>query len=106
MERERSAAAAMVGLPGFVVLAVSDNDGEYAQAVETTADLDASTAVGWRDRAVLTVLAWLGLRRAEAATLELADVNWHSGEILVRGKGARSSGFRCRSRSARPWPPI
>jgi transposase len=39
VERERSAAAAMLGLPGFVVLAVSDNDGELGQAVETTADL-------------------------------------------------------------------
>ena len=39
MERERSAAAAMLGLAGFVVLAVSDHDGELEQAVETTADL-------------------------------------------------------------------
>jgi hypothetical protein len=39
VERERSAAAAMLGLAGFVVLAVSDNDGELEQAVETTADL-------------------------------------------------------------------
>jgi len=39
VERERSAAAAMLGLPGFVVVAVSDNDGELEQAVETTADL-------------------------------------------------------------------
>jgi hypothetical protein len=37
VERERSAAAAMLGLPGFVVLAASDNDGECEQAVETTA---------------------------------------------------------------------
>ena len=35
MERERSAAAAMLGLPGFVVLAVSDHDGELEQAIET-----------------------------------------------------------------------
>ena len=39
MERERSAAAAMLGLPGFVVLAVSDYEGEVEQAIETTADL-------------------------------------------------------------------
>jgi transposase len=39
VERQRSAAAAMLGLPGFVVLAVSEVDGELEQAVETTADL-------------------------------------------------------------------
>jgi transposase len=39
VERERSAAAAMLGLPGFVVLAVSDYAGEVEQAVGTTVDL-------------------------------------------------------------------
>jgi hypothetical protein len=39
VDRERSAAAAMLGLPGLVVLAVSDHDGELEQAIETTADL-------------------------------------------------------------------
>ena len=39
MERERSAAAAMLGMPGFVVLAVSEIEGELEQAIETTADL-------------------------------------------------------------------
>ena len=39
MEREFSAAAAMLGLPGFVVLAVSEVEGELEQAIETTAAL-------------------------------------------------------------------
>jgi hypothetical protein len=39
VEREFSAAAAMLGLPGFVVLAVSEVEGELEQAIETTADL-------------------------------------------------------------------
>jgi hypothetical protein len=39
VERERSAAAAMLGLPGFVVLAVAEQDGELEQAIETTTDL-------------------------------------------------------------------
>jgi transposase len=39
VEREFSAAAAMLGLPGFVVLAVSEFEGELEQAIETTADL-------------------------------------------------------------------
>jgi hypothetical protein len=39
VERERSAAAALVGLSGFVVLAVSDYAGKGEQAIETTAEL-------------------------------------------------------------------
>ncbi len=39
MEQERSATAVMLGLPGFVLLSVSEYEGELEQAVETTADL-------------------------------------------------------------------
>jgi hypothetical protein len=46
VERERSAAAAMLGMPGFVVLAVSDHDGELEQAIESTADLVGAPSVG------------------------------------------------------------
>ena len=44
---------------------------------------------GLRDHAVLVVLARLGLRGAEVAALQLADIDWRAGEIAVRGKGSR-----------------
>jgi len=50
VERERSAAAAMLGLPGFVVLAVSDNDGELEQAVTTSRSPRAGLASGDRGK--------------------------------------------------------
>ena len=53
------------------------------------ASCDTSTAVGRRDLAVLTLLSRLGLRAAEVAGLGLDDVDWHHGELVVRGKGGR-----------------
>jgi integrase/recombinase XerD len=53
------------------------------------ASCDRGTVTGRRDFAVLTVLARLGLRGAEVAALELADVDWRGGEVAVRGKGSR-----------------
>jgi integrase len=50
---------------------------------------DRRTAEGRRDFAVLTVLLRLVLRVGEVAALELSDVDWRHGEILVRGKGRR-----------------
>ena len=50
---------------------------------------DTTTQVGRRDRAVLVLLAGLGLRGAEAAALRLGDVDWRRGEVVVRGKAAR-----------------
>ena len=54
------------------------------------ASCDRRTPAGRRDFAVLTVLASLGLRAGEVATLELDDVDWRQGEIVVRGKGSRT----------------
>lgn len=50
---------------------------------------DRSTVSGLRDRAILLLLARLGLRSGEVAALRLADVDWRAGEILVRGKARR-----------------
>jgi integrase/recombinase XerD len=50
---------------------------------------DRETVTGRRDYAILTVLARLGLRGAEAAGLRLADIDWRAGEVAVCGKGSR-----------------
>ena len=50
------------------------------------ASCDLSTAVGRRDRAVLLLLARLGLRGGEVVTLLLEDVDWDAGRLCVRGK--------------------
>jgi len=44
---------------------------------------------GRRDLAILLLLVRLGMRRGEVARLELEDIKWRAGELLVRGKGNR-----------------
>jgi len=49
---------------------------------------DLSSATGRRDRAILLLLARLGLRASEVLALELDDLRWREGEIVIRrGKG-------------------
>jgi site-specific recombinase XerD len=50
---------------------------------------DRSTTRGRRDHAILLLLARLGLRASEVVSLELGDLRWRIGEIVVRGKGPR-----------------
>jgi site-specific recombinase XerC len=49
----------------------------------------ADDARGLRDRAVLLLLARLGLRAGEVAGLRLRDLDWKSGWIALCGKGRR-----------------
>ena len=51
------------------------------------AAIDRSTLTGRRDHAVLLLLARLGLRAGEIVILELDDIHWRIGEIVIRGKG-------------------
>jgi len=53
------------------------------------ASCDETTLAGRRDRAILALLARLGLRAGEVAALELDDLDWQAGEISVHGKGNR-----------------
>jgi len=48
---------------------------------------DRATPTGRRDYAILLLLARLGLRAGEIVSLELDDIRWRAGEIVVRGKG-------------------
>ena len=57
---------------------------EVERVLATT---DSSSASGCRARAMLLLLARLGLRAGEVAALELDDIRWDVGEIVVRGKG-------------------
>lgn len=50
---------------------------------------DTGTPVGVRDLAMMTLVARLGLRSVEVARLELRDLDWRAGELVVRGKGHR-----------------
>jgi integrase/recombinase XerD len=59
------------------------------QVRQLLAACDQGTAVGPRDFAILTVLVRLVLRAGEIVALELADVDWRGGEVVVRGKGNR-----------------
>lgn len=62
---------------------------EAGQVAALLDSCDTGRPAGVRDRAILTMLARLGLRGAEVAALELGDVDWRAGELLVRGKGGR-----------------
>ena len=68
-----------------------------AQVQEVLDGCDRTTALGRRDYAILMMLARLGLRANEVATLTLDDIDWRSGEMLVRAKG--------RQRARMPMPP-
>jgi integrase/recombinase XerD len=113
--RGRRAASATVLVTGLrsllrFLLVAGYTDRQLAQAVPTAtvwaggslpralgaeaiaamrAGCDQHTVVGLRDLAILTMLQRLGLRAGEVAGLELADVDWRHGEIVVRGKGNR-----------------
>ena len=62
---------------------------EHAQrAIESC---DRLTAVGRRDRAVLLLLARLGLRACEIIRLTLDDIDWDQAQLRICGKGGRQS---------------
>src|SRR5690606_4805598 len=53
------------------------------------ASCDTGTPTGLRDRAILLLMARLGLRGADVAGLQLADIDWEAARISVSGKMRR-----------------
>jgi site-specific recombinase XerD len=45
--------------------------------------------LGRRNYAMLTIMARLGLRAPEVIAIQLEDIDWRAGTILIRGKGKR-----------------
>jgi integrase/recombinase XerD len=57
------------------------------QVAQVLAATDRSTPAGRRDYAIVLLLARLGLRAGEVVSLELEDIRWRTGELVIRGKG-------------------
>lgn len=57
-----------------------------AQVRKAPDGCDRETVMGRRDYAILLLLAKLGVRADEVATLTLDDIDWRASEILVRAK--------------------
>lgn len=68
-----------------------------AQVTQALDSCDRATALGRRNYAILTLLAKLGLRASEVATLTLDDIDWRAGEMHIHAKG--------RQRTRMPMPP-
>lgn len=78
----------LAGLPTYL---------SAAQVRQVLDGCDRATVLGRRDYAILMMLAKLGMRAGEVATLTLDDIDWRSGEMLIRAKG--------RQRARMPIPP-
>ena len=61
-----------------------------AEAVQRIIDAcDPDQCCGARDRAILLLLARLGLRGGDIVRMRLSDIDWASARVLVSGKGRR-----------------
>lgn len=64
---------------------------DRASIEQILAACDTSTPIGLRNRAILLLLARLGLRAGDLVSMQLADIDWDQGTIRVSGKSARAT---------------
>lgn len=77
-------------IPGFASWQLSSTP-RFLEAEEVERVIGSCTGslFGWRDRAVLLLLARLGLRASEVAQLRFSDIDWCHGEVRLCGKSRR-----------------
>lgn len=86
--RTRALMAAVPGVSGWRLASLPRGiDPLVVRRILESCDRD--TVTGRRNYAILVVLARLGMRSAEVAGLELDDIDWRAGEVVVHGKGGR-----------------
>ena len=61
------------------------------QVRQLLSSIDRRTPIGRRDYAILLLLARLGLRSGEVASLKLDDIDWNTGQLSVCGKSGQRS---------------
>jgi len=61
----------------------------WEQVHQLIESVDTSRPIGLRDKAVLLLIATLGLRNQEVRSLQLGDIGWRSGEIRLRETKSR-----------------
>ena len=61
------------------------------QVEKVIASPDLTTSLGTRNRAILLLLARLGLRVGDIVQIRLGDLDWREGMICVSGKGRRQA---------------
>jgi integrase/recombinase XerD len=64
---------------------------QEADVERVIASCDRTTPTGKRDRAVLLLLARMGLRAGDVAHLQLNDIDWENAWLQVSGKGRRQT---------------
>lgn len=62
---------------------------EPAEVETLLASLPRATPLGRRNYAMVLTLARLGLRAVELVAIQLEDIDWRAGGLMVRGKGQR-----------------
>ena len=85
-KRDLASSLPRVALPRNTHLPRSLKPEEVEKLIDAVWSAD---AIGRRNYAMLLVLARLGLRAPEVIAIQLEDIDWRAGTILIRGKGKR-----------------